>query len=232
QLGNHILLYVQETECQKGLLIHQVRGVEIGEEPVQDAVRQYGDPGLGDPKIPDQLVQIRFVIKGDARHLTLDEHNGLATLHDGIINFFALLGPNVRRVFRDQFSGVMHIVTQGTNERDHKGLLGGLFVLNVFLRFLNPARQDSDFLQEIHCPHPPARMLAAPRMEAAGCLKSVQHDGETAFTLRLLYNGPTPGRRESVEKVQQTTADERGTGVAGISSPEANTTIPARHMSK
>ncbi|MBF0460304.1 MAG: hypothetical protein HQL87_02815 [Magnetococcales bacterium] len=27
-------------------------------------------------------------------------------------------------------------------------------------------------------------------MEAAGCLNSVQHNGETAFTLRLLYDGP------------------------------------------
>jgi len=62
-------------------------------------------------------------------------------------------------------------------------------------------------------------MLAAPRMEAAGCLRTVHNNGGTAFPLRVLYDGPTPGRRSSVGKAQKTTADGRGTGCVGISSP-------------
>ena len=73
-------------------------------------------------------------------------------------------------------------------------------------------------------------MLAAPKMEAAGCLNSVQHNGETAFTLRLLYNGPTPGRRESVEKAQKPRLTSVEPVSRGVQAPVQTIPFAVRHV--
>lgn len=45
--------------------------------------------------------------------------------------------------------------------------------------------------------------MAAPKTGTAGCLNSAQHDGGTVFPFRVLYDGPTPGRRSSVGKAKR-----------------------------
>lgn len=91
----------REGLAQEWLLIHLVRGIEIGKEPVNLAIGKDRDTSGGNVEIPKELARVV-----DMQRLTyllaLDQDLNLAVLHDGVVDLLALLRPHVADVLWQQ----------------------------------------------------------------------------------------------------------------------------------
>src|SRR5690606_16102801 len=138
QLRYCVVVHIQEVEFQKGLLIHLIWRVEVSVKPVDLAVCKDGNPGSCYVEVPEKLacmVDIQWLTD----LLRLDQNLDVSILHDGVVDFLALVGPDVRYIFRYHLVRVEDVITKNVlHERHYESsfrcLFGqdGVFLLTDF----------------------------------------------------------------------------------------------------
>jgi hypothetical protein len=82
--------------------------------------------------------------------LALDQQSDLVVDSDGIINFLALFGTDIRREFREDNRGIKDIVSQGLKEWHDKGGFTRLFGQNTWPQLFHAGGERANFLRERH----------------------------------------------------------------------------------
>lgn len=117
---------VQEVKLEERLLVHFVLGVQIGEEPVLEAVGQDSEADVGDVEVAEQLGVLRLPQVRGVR-LTFENHLGGAVQENGVIDLLAFLDANVGDQFGRDFAWVEHVIAEHLDEWEDEGVLGRLF---------------------------------------------------------------------------------------------------------
>jgi hypothetical protein len=114
---------VLQVELQERTVVHPVRLVDVGVEPVFGPVRQDAEPGRGNPEIPEQLpgMPVQVLRPGFALYKNL-RFPGDA---ERVVDFLALLHSHIAGHFRDDLRGIEYVVSESLQERKDEGRLGG-----------------------------------------------------------------------------------------------------------
>lgn len=113
-----------QVELEERVRIHLVAFVDIGIEPIPDAVRQDSNLRVGNAEIPEQLPGMLPEVVLPV--LALDEYLRLSVNLDGNVDFLALFSPVVAGHFRDDFERVVQVVAERADERVDEGVLRSL----------------------------------------------------------------------------------------------------------
>lgn len=148
--GDERFFHRAEIKDHERAFVHHVEAVEVGEEFVDDAIRQDADAGGGGVlEVSVQLVGPSGV-QSIAARFAFDKKHGVAVAFYRVIDLFVLLGARIRGVFRNDDTWVKGVIPKGLQKRHDKGCFGRLFGGDVGLEFLYSGGQFLNAFDEIH----------------------------------------------------------------------------------
>ena len=131
---------VEHVDLEERSRVHLVLLVDVRVEPVDDAVGEDAEPGLGDAEVPVQLGRGLFP-EIDAVVLALEEHDRVAVPEDRVVDLLALLRPDVGDELRHDLRWIEYVIAEHVvDERHDQGGLRRLLGLHVVDPLLDPAR--------------------------------------------------------------------------------------------
>ena len=139
-----------EVEDEERLVVHLVRGVEVGVELVDLTVGQHRHPGIGDREVAEELGGV-FNPQRIVDLLGFNQNLYLTPVNERVVDLLAALDSYVGGELWDHLGRVEHVITEHeADERHDEGVLGRLLGLDACLLLAHLARQLEDALTDRH----------------------------------------------------------------------------------
>lgn len=124
--------------------------LQVRIEAIHNPVGQHGQTSFCGGEVAVKLVCVVIVVELLLAWLAFNQDGRLAAVSDGIIDFLSPSDPDVRRIFRLNFTRVEHIVSEQLDKRHDKGCLRRFFSVNVFTFTFDLCCKCSELIDEIH----------------------------------------------------------------------------------